>query len=282
MYGPAGTGKTMLAKALVGILPPLTYDQMLESSAIHSYVGLLDSSHLTAPPYRAPHHTSSYSSVIGGGTYPRPGEISLAHNGVLFMDEFPEFDKRVLESLREPMEDQEVRISRSKGTVTFPAQFTLVAALNPPSAIYRDNTTITPAQIRAFSRKISGPIMDRIDIWVEVPKIEHTKLLGHKRSGQTSEVVQKQVMNTRAHQYHRLGEGKTNARMSVRDLDTHISLDPHVKQLLDTSASSLNLSPRVYHKIIKLAQTIADMESSPRISQQHILEALQYRPRDII
>lgn len=283
MYGPAGTGKTMLAKAFAGILPPLTYDQMLEATAIHSYVGLLPHHGcITQSPYRAPHHTSSYVSVIGGGTYPKPGEISLAHHGVLFMDEFPEFDKRVLESLREPIEDREVRISRAKGSVTFPSRFILLAAMNPPSAVYRDASTITPAAIRSFSRKISGPIMDRIDIWCEVPKIEHDKLLGQPATGEPSATIQKRITEARAAQYERLGHGKTNSDMTVTDINTHIALENETKQLLDTSAGKLNLSPRVYHKILKLSRTIADLDQSPQVTQQHILEALSYRPRDIV
>ena len=285
MYGPAGTGKTMLAKAFCSILPDLTYEQMLESTAIHSYAGLLQKStdtHLSAPPFRAPHHTASYASVIGGGTYPKPGEISLAHNGVLFLDEFPEFDKRVLESLREPMEDSEVRISRSKGSVTFPANFILLAALNPPSAVYRDPSTISHAAIQAFSRKLSGPIMDRIDIWIEVPKIEHQKLIGSEKSGDTSATLRERVVAARELQYVRLGNSSTNSSMSVRDMDKHIHLNDETKNLLDLSAAKLDLSPRVYHKVIKLARTIADLEHSDTIETSHVLEALQYRPKDIV
>jgi len=282
MYGPAGTGKTMLAKAFAGILPTLTYEQMLESTAIHSHVGILKDTHLKTTPFRAPHHTSSYVSVIGGGTYPKPGEISLAHNGVLFLDEFPEFDKRVLESLREPLEDNEVRISRSKGTVTFPSRFILLAAMNPPSAVYRDTQSITPSAIRAFSRKISGPIMDRIDLWTEVPKVDHEKLLKNKTKDTSSEELQAVVYQARVMQTKRLGEGRTNSDMSVTELEKHITLNGESKKILDTSAKKLDLSPRVYHKLLKLARTIADLEQSDAITTSHILEAIQYRPREII
>lgn len=283
MYGPAGTGKTMLAKAFTGILPPLEYNQMLQSTMIHSYVGTLGSAtHLTAPPFRAPHHTSSYVSVVGGGTYPKPGEISLAHNGVLFLDEFPEFDKRVLESLREPLEDHEIRISRSQGSVTFPAKFILLAAMNPPSAVYRDNALITPAARRSFSQKISGPIMDRIDLWTEVSKIDHTKLLGSQKKSMDSGALRKQVIEARNRQYGRLGLGRCNAYMNVVDIEKYTNLSPEAKKILDNSSKKLDISPRVYHKLIKLGQTIADLEQSDVIDTQHILEALQYRPRDII
>jgi len=282
MYGPAGTGKTMLAKAFAGILPDLTYEQMIESTAIHSYVGSLSDTHLRSIPFRAPHHTSSYVSIVGGGTYPKPGEISLAHNGVLFLDEFPEFDKRVLESLREPLEDNEVRISRSQGSVTFPSRFILLAAMNPPSAVYRDNSLITPAARRNFSQKISGPIMDRIDLWTEVSRVEYTKLLQNQPSGESSEEMRARVLSARKLQEKRLGAGKSNAHMSVLDIEKHIVLSPEVKNILDQSASKLELSPRVYHKLIKLAQTIADLEASQNITVDHILEALQYRPRNIM
>jgi len=282
MYGPAGTGKTMLAKAFAGILPTLTYEQMLESTAIHSHVGLLQDTHLKTTPFRAPHHTSSYVSVIGGGTYPKPGEISLAHNGVLFLDEFPEFDKRVLESLREPLEDNEVRISRSKGTVTFPSRFIFLAAMNPPSAVYRDAQSITPSAVRAFSRKISGPIMDRIDLWTEVPKIEHKKLLEKNQKGTSSQELQNLVCNARMKQEKRLGSGRTNSDMTVVEIEKHIFLEEESKNILDASAKKLDLSPRVYHKLLKLARTIADLENAERVEVAHILEAIQYRPRDIV
>ncbi len=282
LYGPAGTGKSMLAKAFAGILPPLAYKEMLESTAIHSYVGILDQAFLNSPPFRAPHHTSSYVSIIGGGTYPRPGEISLAHNGVLFMDEFPEFDSRVLESLREPIEDREVRISRARGSISFPSNVILVAAMNPPSAVYRDASSITPAAIRRFSRKISGPIMDRIDLWTEVPKVEHEKLLSKEKSSASSSELKSLVLQARTRQYDRLGQGRTNANMSIQEINEHISLEQETKHLLDQSSARLNLSPRVYHKILKLSRTIADLERSSDITNNHILEALSYRPRDII
>jgi magnesium chelatase family protein len=281
MYGPAGTGKTMLAKALAGILPPLEYEQMIESTMIHSYHGILNEGAIARPPFRAPHHTASYVSVIGGGTYPRPGEISLAHNGVLFLDEFPEFDKRVLESLREPLEEGEVRIARSRGSVTFPADVCLVAAMNPPSAVYRDARTITPAVVRNFEKKISGPIMDRIDMWVEVPKISHERLLDSTQSGKRSSDIRTQVLAARARQAERLGVGRTNASMSAVEVKERIPLSNEAKQILDTSAKKFGFSPRVYHKLLKLARTIADLDESEDVEEAHILESLSYRPRSI-
>lgn len=283
LYGPAGTGKSMLSKAFAGILPPLSYQQMLECTTIHSHVGVLGSrSHISSPPFRSPHHTSSYVSIIGGGTTPRPGEISLAHNGVLFLDEFPEFDSRVLESLREPMEEGSVHISRAKGSVSFPARSTIIVAMNPPSAVYRDPSTITPAAVRRFSKKISGPIMDRIDLWVEVPKIEHRKLLDDSVHGASSLELQSQVRAARAHQEARLGSERLNAHIASHEIASLAGLSAADKTLMDDSAAQLDLSPRVYHKILKIARTIADLESSPEIKREHILEALSYRPRDII
>ena len=283
MYGPPGTGKTMMAKAFCGILPTLSYDQVLEVSSIHSYVGSLKDQYLTRPPFRSPHHTASYVSVIGGGAIPKPGEVTLAHRGVLFLDEFPEFDKRVLESLREPLEDGEVRISRARGTVTFPSDFIMVAALNPPSEVYRgDAASITPAEKKRFRKKLSGPIMDRIDMWIEVPKIKHENLLVRDPSRAGSKEIQKEVVRAREEQQKRFGSGLLNAGMSSRNIEKHISLSGENKELLDQAAKRMDLSPRVYHKIIKLARTIADLENSENIEQKHLLEALAFRPKEII
>ena len=278
LFGPAGTGKTMLAKALRSILPPLTREQLIETTMIHSHAGVLADSGITGPPFRAPHHTSSYVSVIGGGTYPRPGEVTLAHNGVLFLDEFPEFENRVLESLREPLEDNIVRISRAKESVIFPADVLLIAALNPPSAVYRSNALISPADERRFARKISGPIMDRIDMWVEVPLIEHTELLKNS-DGETSTEVRKRV--THARNICKKQRGLTsNSALSPQDIKKLVIGDDAIKTL-NEAAKNLSLSPRVYHKMIKLARTIADLAGSAHIENGHILEALQYRPKDI-
>ena len=282
MYGPAGTGKTMMARAFTGILPELSEEQALEITSIHSAAGALkDKIYISKPPFRSPHHTSSYVSIIGGGTYPKPGEVTLAHNGVLFMDEFPEFDKRVLESLREPLEDGFVNISRSKGSVKFPASFILVAAMNPPSEVFT-NSSVSWAEEQKFRKKLSGPIMDRIDLWTEVSKIEHSELTDKSKKGEFSEEIRKRVLEARKKQKERFGSDKLNAQMSARDIENLIELKDGVKKILEDAALAMNFSPRVFHKMIKLARTIADLDESEKIEENHILEALQYRPKDII
>jgi len=282
MYGPPGTGKTMLAQAFCSILPTLSRSEQIETTMIYSYAGILSKSVVTEPPLRSPHHTSSYVAVIGGGAHPKPGEVTFAHNGVLFLDEFPEFDKRVLESLREPLESNKVHIARAKGSVTFPADFILVAALNPPSEVYRSGVLITPADERRFKKKLSGPIMDRIDMWIEVPKIDHALLLNTTNKEEPSSVIKKRVIKARTLQHVRLGDGKTNSSLGPQNISTHAHITDTAKELLDSACEKLQVSPRVYHKLIKLARTIADLESSIEIQNSHILEALQYRPKDIL
>lgn len=290
LFGPPGTGKSMLAKAFTAILPNLSEDEALEVTSIHSVAGALRGKIVTRPPMRAPHHTSSYVSVIGGGTTPKPGEVTLAHHGVLFLDEFPEFDKRVIDALREPLEEGQVTVARAKASETFPSRFSLVAAMNPcPCGYFGDRTktcTCTPATLVRYQRKISGPIMDRIDIWIEVPRITHATL-SEKRGvsrGETAAVLAL-VERARRRQTERFAEAGTrrslrkNADMSVRDIEALIELSPSVKQLLNDSAKRLDLSPRSYHRVMKLARTIADIEASDAITEDHILEALQYRPK---
>jgi len=283
LYGPPGTGKTMLAKAFSEILPDLNYNEIVEVSSIHSISGELDGkSYISKPPFRAPHHTSSYVSIIGGGSTPKAGEITLAHKGVLFMDEFVEFDKRVLESLREPLEEQKINISRSKGSYTFPADFILIGALNPPSTVLM-TSRVSYAEEQKFKKKLSGPIMDRIDIWVEVDKISHQELLEkRKKTESQSEKIKKNILEAREIQEKRFGQKKVNARMSARDIEKKIKLSKDVGKILVEASEKLDLSPRVFHKMIKLARTIADLEKKEEISEEHILEALQYRPQDII
>lgn len=286
MYGPPGTGKTMLAKAFAGILPELSFEESLEVTSIHSVAGILSETFITNPPFRAPHHTASYVSLVGGGTTPRPGEITLAHTGVLFMDEFPEFDRRVIESLRQPLEDRVISVSRAKGTAHFPASVLLVAAMNPcpcGNFGFRGKLCIcTPSALSRYRRKMSGPIMDRIDIWLEVDRVLPRDLSGDSE-GDKSEVFRTRVEKARAVQKERFNtKGKNmlrNSEMSARDLVTFINLDKEPRRTLDLAAERLGFSPRVYHRMIKVARTIADLEGSSKITNAHILEAVEYRPK---
>lgn len=295
LYGPPGTGKTMLAKALPGILPPLSFDEILEVTEIHSMTGALyqtvqggaSNDVLVAErPFRSPHHTASYVALIGGGTNPRPGEVTLAHKGVLFLDEFPEFENRAIESLREPLEEKVVSVSRARGTVKFPAHFILVAAMNPCPCgnfgIKGKPCSCAPLQIERYKRKISGPIIDRIDIWTEVSKVDHEKLT-EKSSKSESIPARERIICARNIQAKRFKEAGrkigTNSEMSARDITLILKISDEVKEILNRSARNLDLSARSYHKIIKLARTIADLDSSLEISPSHILEAISYRPK---
>ena len=291
MWGPPGTGKTMLAKAFSELLPVLSEKEALEVTAIHSVAGALDRSIVCEAPFRSPHHTASYVSIIGGGTIPKPGEVTLAHHGVLFLDEFPEFDKRVIESLRQPLEEGVVHIARARGSERFPAQFMLIAAMNPcPCGYYGDpkrSCTCTPTAISRYQQKISGPIIDRIDLWIEVPRLPHATLApGHRdhyAKTQFNEFIER-IASARAHEARRFIDNehvKLNAHMNVRDIDRMIRLSESVSSLLNESAKRLDLSPRAYHRIIKLARTIADLDESRHIGEAHILEALQYRPKKL-
>lgn len=286
MYGPPGTGKTMLAKAFAGILPELTFEEALEVTSIHSVAGTLGETFMNNPPFRAPHHTASYVSLVGGGATPRPGEITLAHYGVLFMDEFPEFDRRVIESLRQPLEDKLISIARAKGTAHFPANVSLVAAMNPcpcGNFGFRGKSCVcTPSALSKYRRKMSGPIMDRIDIWLEVDRVVPSELSGAV-DGARSEELRKQVEGARKIQRERFEKlGKKifrNAEMSARDITTFMFLDKESRKTLDLAAERLGFSPRVYHRMIKVSRTIADLEGSPEIKNSHILEAIEYRPK---
>ncbi|MDO8565055.1 MAG: YifB family Mg chelatase-like AAA ATPase [bacterium] len=286
MYGPPGTGKTMLAKAFTGILPELTFEEALEATSIHSVAGTLTETFITNPPFRSPHHTSSYVSLVGGGATPRPGEITLAHHGVLFMDEFPEFERRVLESLRQPLEDKVISVARAKGTAHFPANVMLVAAMNPcPCGNYGfrgKQCVCTPSSLQRYRRKMSGPIMDRIDLWLEVDRILPHELGSAGPEGDKSELFREKVSKARKLQQKRF-DGKKgvtrNAEMSPRDLVSLIKLDKESEKTLNLAAERLGFSPRVYHRMIKVARTIADLEGSENITANHILEAVEYRPK---
>lgn len=282
MSGPPGTGKTMLARAFTGILPKLSLEEALEVTGIHSISGHLTELLIINPPLRAPHHTASYVSLIGGGTIPKPGEVTLAHRGVLFLDEFPEFESRVLESLRQPLEDRIVNISRAKGNATFPSQFILVAAMNPcPCGNFgaqHKKCICSKHDIIRYGRKISGPIMDRIDIWLPVEHIDYKKLSG-LHSAEKSTDIKERVLRARTLQQKRFGTTKKlNAHMHAKDVEK-LQIDPSAQEILHKSAEQLKLSPRGYHRMIKLARTIADLDNIEIINDNHILEALQYRPK---
>jgi magnesium chelatase family protein len=286
MYGPPGTGKTMLARAFSSLLPNLNLDEILEITGIHSVAGVTQGELVSVSPFRAPHHTSSYVSLIGGGTVPKPGEITLAHRGVLFLDEFPEFDKRVLESLRQPLEDNIVCISRAKGSAVFPSNFILVAAMNPcpcgNAGSKKKSCVCKPFDMDRYKRKLSGPIMDRIDLWVSVSDIDYKKL-GAEATGESSADIKKRIIKAREIQkerFQKLGRNiKTNSDMNVKDLTELIKLPDEIRNLLDTSAEQLSLSARAYHRVLKIARTIADLENLEDINSNHILEAIQYRPK---
>lgn len=290
MHGPPGSGKTLLARALAGIMPPMSQSEAIEVTKIYSIAGLIgDSPIITNRPFRSPHHSTSSAAIVGGGSHPKPGEITLAHRGVLFLDEFPEFDRRVIEALRQPLEEREIVISRSKGSATFPAHFTLVAAMNPcPCGNFgTDKPCVCPQNsLLRYQRKISGPIMDRIDLWIPVGRIEHSKLSEKKKQGKASAETKKvraAVASARQIQRARFEKMKrpirTNSEMNMRDLGKLVPLTPDVVRLLNEASGKLGLSPRSYHRVIKLARTIADLEKSKAVKAEHVLEALQYRPR---
>jgi|CXWL01.1.fsa_nt_gi magnesium chelatase family protein len=288
MSGPPGSGKTLLARALPSILPSMTADEMLEVTKIYSVAGLLptDTPLISQRPFRSPHHTISQPGLVGGGRNPRPGEITLSHRGVLFLDELPEFGQQTLEVMRQPLEDRCVTISRAQGTITYPANFMMVAAANPCPCGYAGDTTrecsCSGSTITRYQKRVSGPLLDRIDIFVEVPRVEYEKLAG-EGGGEPSAQVRERVENARRLQLSRL-EGRgllCNAEMSAKEVREFCQarMDEKAQSLLKLAMAQLSLSARAFHRILKLARTIADMEPSEIIHAHHLAEAVQYRQR---
>lgn len=281
--GPPGSGKTMLARAIPSIMPPMTEEEILEVTKIYSVAGLLQNNLpiINQRPFRAPHHTTSNVALVGGGTYPKPGEITLSHRGVLFMDEFAEFPRSVLEALRQPLEDGIITVSRAQGSLTFPAKFVLIAAQNPCPCGYlgdpKKSCICSPTQIMRYQKRVSGPLLDRIDIHVEVPRLGYDKLSEEKVAESSSE-VRARVSRARTKQHKRFRH--TNAEMSAKEIKAWCGLDDAGKNLLKSAINQFNLSARQYTRILKVSRTIADLSNNQNITSDHIGEALQYRPSE--
>ncbi|MEA3442878.1 MAG: YifB family Mg chelatase-like AAA ATPase [Chloroflexota bacterium] len=289
MIGPPGSGKTMLARSLPAVLSPLTMEEAIEVTKIYSVSGLLpqDTPLIVERPFRSPHYTISHAGLVGGGQWPRPGEISLSHRGVLFLDEFPEFAHTALESLRQPMEDRTVTISRVHGSVTFPADFMLVAAMNPcPCGYYGDpfkECKCSVGEISRYHKRLSGPLLDRIDIFVDVPHVDYEKLTEDK-TGEISEKIRARVQTVQKIQLERFKETKLtcNAAMTPKEIKEFCDLEATAQSLLRTAMKQLHLTARAFHRVLKLSRTIADLDGSEVIKAYHVAEALQYRHKEII
>ena len=288
MLGPPGSGKSMIAKRIPSILPPLTLHEAIETTKVHSVCGLLNEHRrfVTTRPFRSPHHTISDAGLLGGTAQPTPGEVSLAHNGVLFLDELPEFHRSTLEVMRQPLEDGKVTVSRAAGSLTFPCEFMLVAAMNPcPCGHFGDlrrECRCAPSQVQKYRNRLSGPLMDRIDIHVEVPAME-LKELTAASAEEDSATIRQRVTRARFFQLKRFGvQSKVtcNARMTSKQLRKHCVLDLQSIELLKQAVTHLNLSARAYDRILKVARTIADLAGSPHIQSDHLAEAVQYRALD--
>jgi len=290
MIGPPGSGKTMLAKRVSSILPPLTFEEALETTKIHSVAGVLDAASglVSVRPFRSPHHTISDAGLIGGGIIPRPGEVSLSHNGVLFLDELPEFPRNVLEVMRQPLEDGNVTIARASMSLTFPARFMLAAAMNPCPCGYHGSgqrdCPCSPTMIQRYVSKISGPLMDRIDIHIDVPAVNYKELRGSDNKAESSAQIRERVVRARDVQLNRFaaaGERNySNAQMSSRQIRAYCDLGTDSERMLERAMQQQGLSARAHDRILKVARTIADMEGSPQIESKHIAEAIQYRTLD--
>ena len=285
LIGPPGTGKSMLAKRLATILPPLTLDEALETTKIHSIVGLLKPGQalVTQRPFRSPHHTASDAGLLGGNINPTPGEISLAHHGVLFLDELPEFKRSVLETMRQPLEEGRVTISRAAGTMTFPSQFMLVAAMNPtPDGKMPQESRSSPREIQNYLGRISGPLLDRIDLHVEVPQVKFREISGD-RTGESSAAIRERVVIARQRQLKRFAHRPKitcNARLGPKELKEFCALDESAKALLQNAMAEFNFSARTYDRILKVARTIADLAGAENINSEHLSEAIQCRSLD--
>jgi len=287
LNGPPGTGKTLLARSLPSILPDLSFEESIEVTSIASVTGDPQTKQglITTRPFRTPHHSASAVSLVGGGAWPKPGEVSYAHRGVLFLDELPEFSRHALEHLRQPLEDGFVNISRANGSVHFPARFLLVASMNPCPCGYLGHPgracRCSPSQIRRYIGRISGPLMDRFDLRIHVPPVEHREL-SRMQPGEDSASVSARVLRARDIQYGRLGSGQVNARMDASAIEMHAKPDEDGTRLIDRAMKHFSLSARSYHRILKVARTIADLAASDEVNATHVAEALQYRGEDLL
>ena len=289
MNGPPGSGKTLLTRSLATILPKMTPQEALDVTKIYSISGLLpsDTPLISQRPFRSPHYTISHAGLVGGGRWPRPGEITLSHRGILFLDELPEFGHSVLEVLRQPMEDKVVTISRAKGSITFPANFVLVGAMNPcPCGFYGDpkrECTCSPSMVARYQRRISGPLLDRMDLFVDVPRVEYEKLMDDTAAEESAQ-VRKRIEAARTVQRRRFQGTNlaSNAEMGPVEVWNFCQVDDSAKSLLQAAMKQLNLSARAFHRILKVSRTIADLASAETIGMAHLAEALQYRPRILV
>lgn len=284
MVGPPGSGKTMLARRLPTILPPLNLDESIEVTRIYSASGRGEQRQglMWERPFRSPHHSASHAALVGGGKNPKPGEVSMSHKGVLFMDEMPEFDRAGLEALRQPMEDSVVTVSRVQASITFPAEFILIGAMNPCPCGFKglpeQKCVSSPSTCGRYASKISGPLLDRIDIQIEVPRLKPDELLG-MQPGETSEAIRQRVIQARKRQNERLGKSRVNAKMTPREIRELIVLDEECTAFMRTIMQRMNLSARVFDRILKVARTIADLAGAQDVGKQHLAEAVQYRER---